>query len=121
MVATLGVVGLRDLRGREFDDFRLLSSELDRYREWIRKVISGGARGTDRMAIRWAKERGLEYEEFLPDFAAHGRPMAYFVRNHKIGRVCDLMVAFWDGQSRGTRDSIDYARSIGKPVEIIHL
>ena len=81
-VTVLAVVGIRDLRGREFNDFLLLSHELDRYKDWIEQVISGGARGTDRMAIQWAKSRGLMTREFLPNFERHGRPMAYFVRNH---------------------------------------
>jgi hypothetical protein len=120
-MAVLAVVGLRDLNGRQFDDYGLVRDELDRYLGWISKVISGGARGTDRLAIRWAKERGIPYEEFLPDLARHGSPLAYFVRNHKIGRACHLMVAFWDEHSRGTRDAIDYAQSLGRPVDIIKL
>lgn len=120
-MTVLAVIGVRDLRGREFRDFRLVSSELDRYLGWIDEVVSGGARGSDKMGVRWAQERGLPFREFLPDFAAYGRPMAYFVRNRHIANACDLMVAFWDGLSRGTRDAIDYTERLGKPVDTIRL
>lgn len=120
-MVTLAVVGVRDVWGREFDDSRFVASELSRYREWIEEVISGGARGTDRMAIRWAKRQGLRTRELLPDIARYGSPLAMFVRNHQIGDACDLMVAFWDGRSSGTRDAIDYCERLGKPVEVIQI
>ena len=120
-MTTLAVVGIRDLRGREWNDFRLLSHELARYHEWIDEVISGGARGTDRMAIRWAKAEGLATREFLPDLRSFGSPSAYYRRNAAIAEACDLMVAFWDNRSRGTRHAIDCCERLGKPFEIVYL
>lgn len=41
------------------------------------------------------------------------------VRNRTIARNCDRLVAFWDGQSRGTISTVEMARRLGKPVQVI--
>ena len=33
--------------------------------------------------------------------------------------MADMVVAVWDGKSRGTKEIADYARTIGKPVKVI--
>ena len=98
-----------------------MSFELDRYVGWIDKVVSGGARGVDRMAVAWAKRKNLASEEFLPDLARYGSPAAYFVRNHQIVDACDLVLAFWDGRSSGTREALGYAQRVSKPFNIVEL
>lgn len=80
-------------------------------------VISGGAKGIDRAAERFADERGIEKLIILPEYAKYGRP-APIVRNKLIVRAADLVVVFWDGKSPGTLFSVEFAREIGK---IVHL
>ncbi|UVK39668.1 DUF2493 domain-containing protein [Mesorhizobium sp. AR10] len=80
-------------------------------------VISGGAEGADSLAEAWARQHEVETQIFLPDHAHHRRP--YHHRNRLIAEACDELIAFWDGQSTGTRHTINYARSIGKPVKIV--
>ena len=80
-------------------------------------VISGGARGADSMAETWARRNGVETQIFLPDHKKYRHP--YHHRNRLIAEACDRLVAFWDGRSTGTKYTIDYARRIGKPVEIV--
>jgi len=80
-------------------------------------VISGGATGPDSIAAKHARGRGLEVVEHLPDYEKHGK-RAPLVRNTLIVDDCDRLVAFWDGVSRGTLDSINKAKRAGKPVEV---
>jgi len=80
-------------------------------------VVSGGARGVDRVAAQTARARGLETEVYPADWT-QGRG-AGLARNSAIVRRCDRLVAFWDGTSRGTADAIRKARLAGKPVEVI--
>jgi hypothetical protein len=80
-------------------------------------VVSGGAAGADRIGARVARELGIAVTEHLPDWNAHGR-RAGFVRNAAIVADCDRVVAFWDGVSRGTANTIDQARAAGKPVRV---
>lgn len=81
-------------------------------------IVSGGARGPDHAAEVAARARGMRVEVILPDWTTFGK-RAGFVRNVEIVGRCDRLVAFWDGQSGGTKHSIDLAHKAGKPVEII--
>jgi predicted Rossmann fold nucleotide-binding protein DprA/Smf involved in DNA uptake len=78
-------------------------------------IVSGGARGVDQAAAGEARRLGLPVIEYLPDWAAYGRA-AGMIRNRLIVGNADAVIAFWDGQSRGTRASIELARKIGVPV-----
>lgn len=81
-------------------------------------VVSGGAAGVDSAAATAAIQHGMRYQVFLPDWKLLGN-RAGFVRNVQIVEACDRLVAFWDGQSRGTKHSIDLATRAGKPVLIV--
>ena len=82
------------------------------------EIVSGGAVGVDFNAAKYAKDRGLKLTEFLPQYKIYGR-RAPIVRNKQIVNYADRIIAFWDGHSKGTLFVIDYARKIGKPVEVI--
>lgn len=82
-------------------------------------IVSGGARGVDTAAVNAAKKYGLQYKVWEADWRTHGKA-AGFVRNYQIVDDADLVVAFWDNVSRGTRHSIEYAERTGKGVLIFH-
>jgi predicted Rossmann-fold nucleotide-binding protein len=86
-------------------------------------VISGGAKGVDSMAEEVARQRGLEVVVIRPDYAAFpGRPRsAPIARNREIVRQADRVVAFWDGESRGTHNAIAFALQEGKAVVLFLL
>lgn len=83
------------------------------------KIISGGAKGADSMAADWAKSRNVPTQIFRPDWDVYGK-RAGFMRNEQIVRACDSVLAFWDGTSKGTLNTIDKARDMQKPVRIIY-
>ena len=78
-------------------------------------IISGGARGVDRLASQYAASRGIEFTEYLADWNKYGK-RAGFVRNYVMVGAAEAVIAVWDGTSRGTKHSIEYARSCGKWV-----
>ena len=87
-------------------------------------LVSGGAKGPDSFAANWHKEvveggdGGLTpFKEILPDWSK-GKGAA-LARNSKIVEESDYVVAFWDGVSKGTKDTIDKARAAGKKVVVI--
>ncbi len=80
-------------------------------------VVSGGAEGPDTWAERAAKRRGLLVVVYRPDWSLYGKA-ATFIRNGQIVANCDRVVAFWDGSSQGTKNTIDIANQQGKPVEV---
>ena len=81
-------------------------------------VISGGARGVDTAAIGAARALGMNCEIFPAQWEKFGKS-AGFRRNIDIVAAADKVVAFWDGESKGTKLSIDLARDSKKPLEII--
>lgn len=80
-------------------------------------VVSGGARGVDRIATLTAHSSGLTTRVWYPDWEGEGKG-AGFARNSRIVDDCERLVAFWDGQSRGTLDSLKKAKAAGKPAEV---
>ena len=77
-------------------------------------VVSGGARGVDQVAALAAAMNGLLCEIFPARWAALGKS-AGMRRNQDIVDRSDAVVAFWDGSSRGTADTVDRATRVGKP------
>lgn len=78
----------------------------------VSSVVSGGARGADSLAARFAQARGLPLRVFLPDYTRYGRS-APLVRNKSIIAAAELVVAFWDGRSAGTAHALGLARRRG--------
>ena len=81
------------------------------------EIISGGARGVDASAREYAQRHGLKLTEYLPEYSKYGRS-APLKRNLTIIENADLVLAFWDGLSRGTKYVIDNCKKRNIPVEI---
>jgi len=110
--------------GRDFADYGLLSEALDglasgEYLNNNVNIVSGMARGADALAVRFANEHNVMLYEFPADWDRYGK-RAGFLRNEEMGRFADGLLAFWDGESRGTKHMIDFMKSLGKPVHIVH-
>lgn len=104
----VAVVGSRDL----------LVGDLSQYLpKETTEIVSGGARGIDRCAARYAREKGLKLTEFLPNYEVYGRS-APIRRNVQIIEYADMVLAFWNGRSRGTKFVIETCRKKGKPIQI---
>jgi len=85
--------------------------------EGTTEIVSGGARGIDSCAKNYANANGIPLKEFLPNYDEFGRS-APLLRNLEIIDYADIVLAFWDGKSRGTKFVIDKCRAKGKPVNI---
>lgn len=81
------------------------------------ELISGGARGVDSLAAQYAVEHGIKLTEFLPEYERYGRG-APLRRNEQIVDMADMVVAIWDGKSRGTKFTVNYAVKKGKPISV---
>ncbi len=84
------------------------------------EIVSGGAKGIDTCAKEFALENGIKYTEFLPDYNRYkkGAPL---VRNRQIVEYADVVVAFWDGKSRGTKYVLDYCAKLSKHVRVVNV
>ena len=88
----VAIIGSRGLNVDSFDEF--LPEDTD-------EIVSGGTRGIDTSARKYALQKGFRFTEFLPDYDRFGSS-APLVRNAEIVRYADLVLAFWDGYSSGT-------------------
>lgn len=83
-------------------------------------IISGGAKGADTIAETFAISHNLPITIYKPDYKKHGKA-APLIRNRMIIDNCDQVIAIWDGISKGTKFTLDYAKKQGKPIEIISI
>ncbi len=85
-----------------------------------RAIITGGAAGVDTCAMTYARQNGLQLIVFYPDYKKYGRG-APLRRNGRIVKAADLVIAFWNGKSRGTSNTIEKAHQEGKPCRVVKL
>lgn len=119
MTTRVAIVGCR-----YFNDYDLLYSNMGNLFPAMLSddpqyvIVSGGAPGADTLAARFAKEEFMNTEIFRADWEKHGKA-AGPLRNQKIVDRADYVVAFWDGKSRGTKDTINKTMKAKKPLIII--
>jgi len=92
--------------------------EETRPEEKIMEIVSGGAKGPDTFAEKYAIINQIPTKIFLPDWNKYGKS-AGFIRNKQIVDYSDMVLAFWDRKSKGTKSTIDLAIKQGKPIWII--
>lgn len=107
--------------GRDFDDYDDLCYELDHLYPAPKHskitLITGCAQGADQLGRDWAASVGVEEDRYPANWAAYGK-QAGPIRNGQMAAVADVLVAFWDGKSNGTRNMIDTAVSCGLEVHV---
>ncbi len=99
----------------DYDTFALLMEEVAYHLPKPITVISGGARGADSLAIRWAKDYGHKLEVYMADWDRH-KKAAGILRNIQMLKEGqpDLVVAFPGG--RGTAHMVSISEKAGVKV-----
>ena len=92
---------------REIEDMRTLENALEAcgMASQVTEIVSGGARGVDRLGERYARQRGLPCTVFPAQWGKYGKS-AGPIRNAEMAEYADYGVAVWDGVSRGTAKMI---------------
>ena len=108
---------------RDFNDFSLMAEKIDALLSKKREirdivVLSGTARGADRLGERYAKERGYRIVRYPADWERDGNA-AGPIRNAKMADNAHALIAFWDGKSRGTKDMIEQAKKRNLAIRVI--
>ena len=80
-------------------------------------VVHGTARGADTLGCQWASTWGLSIMPFPADWHTHGKAAGH-IRNAEMADYADVLVAFWDGESKGTKGMIDVALKKGLEVHV---
>ena len=111
--------------GRDFNDFDYLYESVAtilkefHWYNWKHEVviISGTARGADKLGEKFAHTAGIEVEKYPANWDKHGKSAGY-KRNLEMAEASDVLIAFWDGKSKGTKHMIDIALAKGLEVHI---
>jgi hypothetical protein len=108
---------------RSYTDKESMWAYLDSKKHYIEMVISGNAKGADQLGQQWALERGIPVliypAKWYDDEGNYDRG-AGFKRNHLIIKSCEWCIAYWDGVSTGTKNSLEWAEKLGKKIKVIH-
>lgn len=110
--------------GRNFSNYHLLEEKCNYYLQNKIKqglqivIISGHARGADLLGEKFARLNGHSCEQYPADWETHGRK-AGMIRNYQLANEAEALIAFWDGQSVGTKHMIETAKSKGLKVAIV--
>lgn len=91
--------------------------DISKYLKNIDVLLTGGAKGVDSLAITYAEKNSIKHIEVLPNYAKYHRA-APVIRDEEMVKMCERVIAIWDGKSKGTLHTINFAKKYNKPVEI---
>ncbi len=80
----------------------------------ITEIVSGRARGVDRLGEEYARLNGIPVKLFPADWDTFGNQAGH-MRNEEMGDYADALIAIWDGKSNGTKHMIQYMKKLEKP------
>lgn len=107
---------------RDFEDYYLLRDSVKEFLKGKRpsevEIVSGAAKGADRLGEVFAMDNGIDVKRFPADWNSLGRS-AGPIRNAKMAEYADACIVFWDGKSRGTEGMIKLAKSKELDTNII--
>jgi len=113
----LGIVGSRTVTdyAKLVSIMALISPQGD-----LDLIVSGGAAGADTLAELYANDHHIPIKVIKPDWNKYGK-QAGFMRNGDIVVASDIILALWDGSSRGTKDTLDKAHRMKRTTIIIYM
>lgn len=106
--------------GRDFNDYDLLCRKTDKIlsRQAEIEIVSGAARGADKLGERYAQERGYGIIRYIPDWNFFGKSAGY-IRNVEMADNADGLILFWNGKSKGSQHMLKIGKDKGLKIRII--
>lgn len=109
---------------RDFNDYAFFKKNVDYFLQGINpnneeiEIVSGNARGADKLGERYAKEHNLPVKLFPANWDKYGKRAGY-LRNQEMANYSDVLIAFWDEKSKGTKHMIDIAKKQDLTVIVV--
>jgi len=106
--------------GRDFNNYETLKTVCDYMlqNQTEIEIVSGGAKGADSLGEQYATEKGYKLSLFPADWDKHGKSAGY-IRNKEMADYSDALIAFWDGNSKGTNHMINLSKQKGLKVKVV--
>lgn len=114
----IAIIGSRDFNNYNYVESKVKELMPKEDLEFI--IVSGGARGVDTLAEQFANKYGYKKEIYRAKWHSHGKCAGY-LRNHDIVRHADMVIAFWNGISKGTKHTINIAKNGERIVYVIRV
>lgn len=105
---------------RDIDDLHLVRDAVRRSGFDVSEVVSGRARGVDRVGEEWAFLNDIPVRLFPANWDVHGKA-AGAIRNAEMADYSEALIAVWDGKSKGTKNMIDIANRKNLKVYVLNL
>ena len=103
------IAGSRDITDFDLTEYIPDEAEL---------IISGGAKGIDALAESFADTHKISKLIMRPDYKKYGKA-APLLRNKQMVDMADMIIVIWNGKSKGTKYTLDYAQSKNKKVTLV--
>ena len=106
--------------GRDFNDYEQLKTKCNHIlqNQTDIEILCGCANGADKLGEKFALESYYKIKYFPADWNNKGKSAGY-QRNIQMAEYADALIAFWNGNSRGTKHMIDRTNKNGLKVRII--
>lgn len=109
---------------RSITDYEFIKNTLGEYCDSDTVIVSGGAKGVDSFAERYADENNLQKVIMKADWDRYGKRAGY-IRNAEMHKFISdkedkLCIAFWDGNSKGTAHNFILAKQYNNPIIILN-
>ena len=115
---------------RTFSDYELLRNKLDDFISKLKQkhpdkqvvIITGAAKGADQLGSFYARNHNIPLKEFPADWTTYGKA-AGPIRNQQMLDYAlheiPVLIVFWDGESRGTKNMMNIAKRHNVQTEIV--
>lgn len=109
---------------RNFNNYALLKEKVSELIDHTddNVIISGGAKGADTLGEKFAYESDMKLVKMPANWEKFGKSAGY-IRNEQMAVYASKkngkLIAFWDGESKGTVHMIKLARKYNLEVEVI--
>lgn len=104
---------------RSIKDIKVVNQRMEEIRAsqslQIQEIVSGTAHGVDQLGEKWAESMNIPIKRFPAEWDKYGKS-AGFRRNKQMAKYADVLVAIWDGKSKGTQHMIKVAQAMGLEV-----
>lgn len=97
---------------RHIEDYEAVKNAIHASGFHITELISGKARGVDRLGEDWANSQDppIPITPYPANWGLHGRRRAGPIRNGIMAYHADALVLVWDGVSTGSSDMLKKAK-----------